>query len=267
MVLALAEGIVPENPHHRYSKCFFMRIDGETIDKESVLANLLNRSHNPRKYRLSLIVRFGEDWISLGVGKLGLGKAKFGVRGGELTLKVHNGEIPAESCWPKQEFRTNHEISLRIQEDEEETNTSNADLSINKIKALLSTVWKKTSGITQNTNLHTSQVSVSGPEDSTVWTFRLGIEEEITNTFAGEYEVPEIGKLLVKDDNCKIDSKFKVANKDIVCTGTKGIWMKEVFKGQKAKEKIVRIGLARMLLEEELIEPYLSSVVLEERSS
>ncbi|MDB9429981.1 hypothetical protein PN482_14020 [Microcystis aeruginosa CS-555/01A07] len=72
-------------------ECLHLEILGEPLAPESKgLFSLLKKS-DPEAFALSVRIIFNQQWLDFSFGRV-----KFGLRGGELRLKLENGQMPSE---------------------------------------------------------------------------------------------------------------------------------------------------------------------------
>ncbi|WP_287731820.1 hypothetical protein [Microcystis sp. M090S1] len=76
---------------NKYPECLHLEISEELVTSESKgLFSLLKKS-DPEAFALSVRIIFNEQWLDFRFGRV-----KFGLRGGELRLKLENGQMPSE---------------------------------------------------------------------------------------------------------------------------------------------------------------------------
>ena len=80
-------------PENKYPNCLYMELAGTFVQPNNP-AHLAfwTTSIQKQPIDLYLTIHFNEQWVSLDQGRV-----KFGLKGGELRLKLSNGEIPHES--------------------------------------------------------------------------------------------------------------------------------------------------------------------------
>ncbi|MFM7793294.1 MAG: hypothetical protein ACKO90_36140 [Microcystis panniformis] len=68
-----------------------MEISGELVTSESKGVVSLFKKSEPKAFSLSVRLNFNQQWLDFSFGRV-----KFGLRGGELRLKLENGQMPSE---------------------------------------------------------------------------------------------------------------------------------------------------------------------------
>lgn len=80
-------------PENNYPDCVYLELEGIPVQPNSEEhLEFWITSTQQQQVDLLLTLNFNEQWESLDKGRV-----KFGLKGGELRLKLHNGEIPYES--------------------------------------------------------------------------------------------------------------------------------------------------------------------------
>ena len=76
---------------NKYPECLHLEISGELVTSESTGVVSLFKKSEPKASSLSVRINFNEQWLDFSFGRV-----KFGLRGGELRLKLENGKMPPE---------------------------------------------------------------------------------------------------------------------------------------------------------------------------
>lgn len=80
-------------PENKYPDCLYLELEGIPVQPNSQEhLDFWTTSTQQQQVDLLLTLNFNEQWESLDQGRV-----KFGLKGGELRLKLNNGEIPHES--------------------------------------------------------------------------------------------------------------------------------------------------------------------------
>ena len=72
-------------------ECLHLEISGEPVASESKGVVSLFKKSEPKAFSLSVRLNFNQQWLDFSFGRV-----KFGLRGGELRLKLENGQMPSE---------------------------------------------------------------------------------------------------------------------------------------------------------------------------
>ena len=72
-------------------ECLHLEISGEPVASESKGVFCLFKKSEPEVFSLSVRIIFNEQWLVFSFGRV-----KFGLRRGELRLKLKNGQMPSE---------------------------------------------------------------------------------------------------------------------------------------------------------------------------
>jgi len=150
---------------------------------------------------LQLTIRFGEQAIPL-PGKKGV--VTFGLRRGELRLKISQGRIPLETMGLITPFQT--EISIEKQRQEGWAREAN----ITKDSGLKFSDSSSTTDKVQDT---LSQVRSKGTEINPVWVF----EEHLRDCLSGSLVQERLGTVVVEGSACLVMATFEVAYQTDIC--------------------------------------------------
>ena len=79
-------------PENKYPGCLYLKLEGIPVQPEDQDAFALwHTSTEHQQIHLYLTIKFDEQWHTIKNGRI-----KFGLKGGELRLKLENSEIPYE---------------------------------------------------------------------------------------------------------------------------------------------------------------------------
>jgi hypothetical protein len=91
MMAKQSRAIAVTEHDNKYPECLHLEISGEPLAPESKgLFSPLKKS-DPEAIALSVRLNFNQQWLDFRFGRV-----KFGLRGGELRLKLENGQMPSE---------------------------------------------------------------------------------------------------------------------------------------------------------------------------
>jgi hypothetical protein len=179
---------LPE-PLNQFPDCVLMKLHSS-----------LQAALQTRESELQLTIRFGEQAILLPGKK----SVTFGLRRGELKLKISQGLIPLEKMGLATLFQT--KISIEKQRQEGRTREAN----IMKDSGLKLSDSSSTTDKVQET---LSQVRTRGTETDPVWVF----EEQIQDCLSGSLVLERLGTVVIEGDNCIVIATFEVAHQsDII---------------------------------------------------
>jgi hypothetical protein len=154
-----------------------------------------------RESELQLTIRFGEQAISLPDKK---GVVTFGLRRGELKLKISQGRIPLEKMGLTTPFQT--KISIEKQRQEGRAREAN----ITKDSGLKFSDSSSTTDKIQDT---LSQVRSRGTETNPVWVF----EEQIQDCLSGSLVQERLGTVTIEGNDCVVMATFEVTHQVDIC--------------------------------------------------
>ncbi|HBE20318.1 MAG TPA: hypothetical protein DEG17_23660 [Cyanobacteria bacterium UBA11149] len=215
---------------------------------------------------LYLSIHFNEQWEPLHQGRI-----KFGLRGGELRLRLVGGEIPIESRYlggcvelllPRKEEPHQERI------DQTNNYTSNSTLT----RRIVGAAFPKSEGSRMDA-LETQKIFVGESdkdrpfhgnichitkkvsEPNPTWIF----EEEIGKpVLKGFLDKVKLATLNVTAFPCRIQATFEVSGRDICITDAEGLWQSDMSRNKMAV--LEQLTIKRLL--EPKFKPYLSRVML-----
>jgi len=234
-------------PQNRCPDCLFMSLEG------------LPQSVVPEQIDLYLTINFNEQWEKLIGGRL-----KWGLRGGELRLKLTNGIIPYSS----RELTGSLELFILKKRVVQESSQAQKGIegSIGNIVILPAWTGKagvkanagaeQTSGRTDEFEFTVCQVTTKGAEENPAWVFAVKTGEPVLK---GLLKRAKLGTLDIKAKPCTVLVTFEISLRDIYVTDAEGLWPADISQNKRA---VLERMLALRLLKSKL-KPYLSQVKLQ----
>lgn len=205
---------------------------------------------NADKVELQLNLQFNEDWKDITGGRI-----KFGLRSGELRLKLANATIPLDARELVELFPTSIQKEIQTQASSESQYGIEATFSDSKpgIKGTLGD--KRTTGISEKFQITSSQITGKGDSKNPIWVFEPRRDKSVFKTMlkSAKLATADISKL-----PCCIEAKFVVSLEDICITDGEGIIPKVTRQGDVILKKFL---IKKLILPN--LEPYLSLVELE----
>ncbi|NEP03289.1 MAG: hypothetical protein F6K58_32555 [Symploca sp. SIO2E9] len=255
---------LPETPQllsqNNCPACFDMKLEAIPVIPED--ENFTDYWHEPyqnQQIDLYLSINFGEQWASFPGGRV-----KFGFRGGELTLKLENSEIPYES----RKLGGSIELSISTSTAEQEYQTEQAQSGIEATKQVSNAfegndpLAKESFDVRQNSvKTDNSQVCVCRvtrrvSQEHPAWIFE---QEMGKSVLKGSLHRSKLATLSVLALPCCIEATFEVGRQDVCLTEVQGLCLPE---GSRNKRAILeRLIIGRLL--EPKFKPYLSRGLLQ----
>ena len=151
-------------------ECLHLEISGELVTSESKgVFSRFNKSE-PEAFSLSVRINFNEQWLVFSFGRV-----KFGLRGGELRLKLENGQMPSELRNEALKKILARELQIERQLGGEKESKSQlegsvtSDLSKASLKGVREQRRKESQG--DKFQLKIAQISHKGANNQPVWVF------------------------------------------------------------------------------------------------
>lgn len=248
--LAMPQPLFPSSqalPENKCPDCLFMNLEGMLVQFEKQgIFNLKTKSSATNQIKLSLTLNFNEQEEPLPVGCL-----KFGLKGGELKLRLENGTFSLASPGLNGAFELSVPQERHNHEGSDDQSCVTISLGERKpgVKASLGT--QKTAEKVKQPQFPVSQVSDRGSLENPTWVF-LG--EKDNSILKGLLKHTLLGTLTVTAKPCRVEATFCVLPQDIYITDIAGVLPHTI---SKKKRLVIERAIARRLLKRKL-NPYLS---------
>ena len=151
-------------------ECLHLEISGEPVASESKGVVSLFKKSEPKAFSLSVRINFNQQWLDFSFGRV-----KFGLRGGELRLKLENGQMPSELRNEALKKILARELEIERQLGGEQESKSQlegsitSDLSKTSLKGVREQRRKESRG--DKFQLKIAQISHKGANNQPVWVF------------------------------------------------------------------------------------------------
>ena len=234
-------------------ECLHLEILGEPLALESKgLFSLLKKS-DPEAFSLSVRIIFNEQWLDFRFGRV-----KFGLRGGELRLKLENGQMPSElrNEALKKILARELEIERQLGGEQESKSQLEGSITPDLSKANLKGVREKRQKESQGDKfqLKIAQISHKGANNQPVWVFENRTGEPV---LIGEL-ADSLGKMLIAGVPWSVEATFTHEMRQVVITGLENLF-KDDISGHKLN--VFELAVAKLFLKHKT-QPYLSRQVL-----
>ncbi|MCA2692876.1 MULTISPECIES: hypothetical protein [unclassified Microcystis] len=234
-------------------ECLHLEILGEPLALESKgVFSRFNKSE-PEAFALSVRINFNEQWLDFRFGRV-----KFGLRGGELRLKLENGQMPSElrNEALKKILARELEIERQLGGEQESKfqleGTVTPDLPKASLKGAREQRQKESQG--DKFQLKIAQISHKGANNQPVWVFENRTGEPV---LIGEL-ADSLGKMLIAGVPWSVEATFTHEMRQVVITGLENLF-KDDISGHKLN--VFELAVAKLFLKHKT-QPYLSRQVL-----
>ncbi|MDY6938991.1 MAG: hypothetical protein SWY16_15130 [Cyanobacteriota bacterium] len=244
--------ILPFKEENKCPDCVVLDLEGNSIvPKQRFLSIPFNiKNDDNEQIKLQVTLNFNEQWESVGVGRI-----KFGLAGGELRLKLQNGEIPFED----RQFTAplSHYIQTERQESQGHKNRLGIEpaLTESKVGAKASFSTEQTDSATDKFQIANYQVTTKGSKENPVWDFKVQTGDSVLKFQLGK---TDLGTLTVTGKPCHIEATFEASNSNIKITDKEGPWCVNLI---PEKREALDKAFIKLLLKKKL-KPYISRVEL-----
>jgi len=234
-------------------ECLHLEISGEPVASESKGPFSLFKKSEPEAFSLSVRINFNQQWLVFSFGRV-----KFGLRGGELRLKLENGQMPSELRNEALKKILARELEIERQSGGEQESKSQVEASVTPdlSKASLKGVGGQRQKKSQvdKFQLKIAQVSHKGANNQPVWVFENRTGEPV---LIGEL-ADSLGKMLIAGVPWSVEATFTPEMRQVVITGLENLF-KDDISGHKLN--VFELAVAKLFLKHKT-QPYLSRQVL-----
>jgi hypothetical protein len=234
-------------------ECLHLEISGEPVASESKGPFSLFKKSEPEAFSLSVRINFNQQWLVFSFGRV-----KFGLRGGELRLKLENGQMPSELRNEALKKILARELEIERQSGGEQESKSQVEASVTPdlSKASLKGVGEQRQKKSQvdKFQLKIAQISHKGANNQPVWVFENRTGEPV---LIGEL-ADSLGKMLIAGVPWSVEATFTPEMRQVVITGLENLF-KDDISGHKLN--VFELAVAKLFLKHKT-QPYLSRQVL-----
>ena len=234
-------------------ECLHLEISGEPVAPESKGLFSRFKKSEPEAFSLSVRIIFNQQWLDFRFGRV-----KFGLRGGELRLKLENGQMPSELRNEALKKILARELEIERQSGGEQESKSQVEASVTPdlSKASLKGVGEQRQKKSQvdKFQLKIAQVSHKGANNQPVWVFENRTGEPV---LIGEL-ADSLGKMLIAGVPWSVEATFTPEMRQVVITGLENLF-KDDISGHKLN--VFELAVAKLFLKHKT-QPYLSRQVL-----
>ncbi|MEW6491805.1 MAG: hypothetical protein AB1589_04540 [Cyanobacteriota bacterium] len=220
----------------------------------NIIIPFKQKSTGAEQVNLHLTIRFNEEWTEP-LGRLG-GRIKFGLKGGELRLKLQNGKIASREF--DSSLPPSVPIDRTLDEHQKTTGMMEFVVPLAAIKQLLkgSTSREQTGGTIDKFLFDSFQITTKDSPEKPAWVFKVKTGEPV---LIGSLTDAKLGTIEVAAKPCYVEATFEVSKRDVQLTDSEGLWLKDLI---PEKREALDIALVKLLLKHK-IKPYLSRVELQ----
>lgn len=234
-------------------ECLHLEISGEPVAPESKGVFSRFKKSDPEAFSLSVRIIFNQQWLDFSFGRV-----KFGLRGGELRLKLENGQMPSElrNEALKKILARELEIERQLGGEQESKSQLEGSITPDLSKANLKGVREKRQKESQGDKfqLKIAQISHKGANNQPVWVFENRTGEPV---LIGEL-ADSLGKMLIAGVPWSVEATFTHEMRQVVITGLENLF-KDDISGHKLN--VFELAVAKLFLKHKT-QPYLSRQVL-----
>jgi hypothetical protein len=232
-------------------ECLLLEISGEVVTAKGLLPSL--KKSEPDAIALFVRINFNEQWVDFSFGRV-----KFGLRGGELRLKLENGKMPSKLRNEALKKIWERELSVERQSGGEQERKSQVkgSLAPDLSKAGLEAVGedRQKDSRSDKFQLKIAQISHKGADDQPVWVFENKTGEPV---LIGEL-ADSLGKMLIEGIPWGVEATFTPEMRQVIHTGLENLFKDDI---SGSKLKAFELVFAKKFLKNKT-QPYLSRQVL-----
>lgn len=235
-------------PENKFPDCLYIKLEGIPVQSGSLEDfDVWQASTETPQIDLCVTLKFNEQWENLKGGRI-----KFGLRGGELKLKLENSEIPDEACYLA------GVVELSMQNPKPTVEKKSLDSRLRAFNSAFNGRSAKTSSIESSPEtehpITLCHVTTKISEENPAWVF-----EEIGElVLRGSLYQAKLATLNITALPCRVEATFVISKQDLCLTDAEGLWPPDISRNKKAV--LERLMIQRLL--EPKIKPYLSKAEL-----
>lgn len=237
-------------PENKCPDCLYLKLEGIPVQSDShEYFDVWQASTQTQQIDLHLTIQFNEQWEALKGGRI-----KFGLKGGELRLKLENSEIPDHArnlAGAIELVEQNHQSASQLDFEKKPLDSRrpfNFTVNGNQPKELKSPVI-------QQTPLSFCHVTPIVAEENPAWIFEADISEQVLK---GSLHQAKLATLNITALPCHVEATFEISKLDLFLTDAEGLWPPDISRNKKAV--LERLIIQRLL--EPKFKPYLSKAEL-----
>ncbi|MEO1339760.1 MAG: hypothetical protein AAFV28_01135 [Cyanobacteria bacterium J06635_13] len=216
-----------------------MELEISPIQPEGIINKILPKK--PEQIDLILNIHFGEHKEEIHYGS---GNVSFGLKRGELRIKLTNGEVPLKNFKLKEDFQTVVETEVQKERGSEKQSGVQVVLKNPGITAGSKAAQKKS----EKAKIIEYQVKTIGSQlNQPSWAFEVKTGKDILE---GLLQNTELATINIKSKPCHLMATFEVSKPEDICiTNGELLWSRNITKNKIA---VIERKIARILLDEVL---------------
>jgi len=224
--------------------CLLVKLKGICLQQKWKLPFPISQSADTKEIELHLNINFNEQWESLPTGRI-----KFGIRSGELRLRLENGKIPLENRELNDPFEVTLKKDRQHQEGSENQSSVEASVAKGEPRVKSTRSEKRTTGRTDKFQFTACQITTKGAEETPAWVFEVATGEPVLK---GSLTNQKLATMSMIAKPCEVKATFDISPRDVKITGAEGPWLANII---PEKREALDIALAKLLLKHKLQSP------------
>ena len=241
-------------PENKCPDCLYLKLEGIPVQSDSLeYGDVWQASTQRQQIDLHLTIKFNEQWEALKGSRI-----KFGLKGGELRLKLENSEIPYEARNLAGVFELVEQHQPEPQavafEKKNLENRRPFNFAVNGNQPKVENKELK-SPVIQQDSPTICQITTNVSEENPAWVFEAEMSEQVLK---GSLYQAKLATLNITALPCRIQATFEISKLDLCLTDSEGLWSSDISRNKKAV--LERLIVQRLL--EPKFKPYLSKAEL-----
>lgn len=234
-------------PENKYPDWVFMQLQGIPVQSEKQgIFKLTPKLAAADRIELYLTLHFREQGEQL----LG-GRIKFGLKGGQLRLRLENSKIPLASRELKGFFQLSTQKDKQQQETSESRSNKSVSLAESKLAEQVNLNTNQISRKIDSDPFTVCQVTTQGSETHPAWIFQV---ERGQPVLKGSLHNAKLATINVVAKPYRVEAIFLVSPHDVYLIEAEGLLPPNISKKRKA---VIQRAIVHRLLKQKL-QPYLS---------
>lgn len=233
-------------PENRCPDCLYMELEVVPVKPERGLLLFPPKRPKTNKHDLYLTLNFSEQWERVSGGRI-----KFGVKAGELRLKLENARIPYELRTHFDPFELSIDKERQRQEGYKTQRGAEASWDGSKTGAKANFSNEQTESGTDKFHLVVCQIETQGTPEEPAWNFRVETGDPVLRGTLMKTKLATI-EVIAPDKPWYAEATFNISSRDVKITAGEGMWLKDLI---PEKREALDIALAKLLVKQKLKSP------------
>ena len=190
-------------------ECLYLDLEERPVGKQGLFSSIQNQID------LHFTISFNEQWEDIGMGRI-----KFGIRGGELRLKLIQGKIPYNCRSFNDSLSLATDLEVEVGQGRENLSGMGASLAKDKWGWTAKRDEKQTASRKEKFQKTTSHISTKGSDEEPIWVFEASQDDVVLR---GTLTEANLGTMEIEGNTYNVTATFEVSLGDVRLTASEGL--------------------------------------------